>query len=118
MVPEAWVKRWVDYSAKYGMGYGLSNQAMGVYFNDSTKIIMDPNGHHVQYMERRQGERQDTTTSFTLDEYPPELKKKVTLLTHFKTYLENDSKCENTEQGGGQHGYPTPTTTSKTKLLD
>lgn len=57
IVPEAWVKKWVDYSAKYGMGYALSNQAMGVYFNDSTKIILDPNGHHIDYMERRQGDK-------------------------------------------------------------
>ena len=39
---EIWVKKWVDYSGKYGLGYLLSNGATGVYFNDSTKIILDP----------------------------------------------------------------------------
>ena len=44
--PEVWVKKWVDYSTKYGLGYLLSNGATGVFFNDSTKIILDPKGHH------------------------------------------------------------------------
>lgn len=44
MGPSCWVKKWVDYSSKYGLGYLLSNLATGVFFNDSTKIIIDPNG--------------------------------------------------------------------------
>ena len=39
-----WVKKWVDYSSKYGLGYILSNGAAGVFFNDSTKIILDVAG--------------------------------------------------------------------------
>lgn len=38
---EIWIKKWVDYSNKYGVGYLLSNGCNGVFFNDSTKIIMD-----------------------------------------------------------------------------
>lgn len=33
------VKKWIDYSSKYGIGYVLSNNIIGVYFNDSTKIL-------------------------------------------------------------------------------
>ena len=36
--PSVWVTRWVDYSSKYGMGYVLSNGAVGVLFNDATKV--------------------------------------------------------------------------------
>lgn len=36
------VKKWVDYSSKYGLGYLLTNGSSGVYFNDSTKMIVDP----------------------------------------------------------------------------
>jgi len=39
---EVWVKKWVDYSTKYGLGYYLSNEVTGVFFNDSTKIILIP----------------------------------------------------------------------------
>jgi len=35
------VKRWVDYSSKYGLGYLLSNGCIGVFFNDSTKILLE-----------------------------------------------------------------------------
>lgn len=39
---EIYVKKWVDYSTKYGLGYSLSNGSAGVFFNDNTKIILDP----------------------------------------------------------------------------
>ena len=70
---EVWVKKWVDYSTKYGLGYYLSNEATGVFFNDSTKIVLDPNGHHLDYMERRSSDRQDVGVEHTLTEYPKEL---------------------------------------------
>lgn len=41
---EIHVKKWVDYSTKYGLGYLLSDGSTGVYFNDSTKIIADFKG--------------------------------------------------------------------------
>ena len=49
---EVWVKKWVDYSSKYGLGYYFSNDAIGVYFNDQSKMIIDPNGYHFDYFER------------------------------------------------------------------
>ena len=33
-------KKWIDYTSKYGLGYILSNGAVGVFFNDATKIIL------------------------------------------------------------------------------
>ena len=36
---EVWITKWVDYSNKYGLGYLLNNGYIGVYFNDTTKII-------------------------------------------------------------------------------
>lgn len=77
---EVWVKKWVDYSSKYGLGYCLSNEATGVFFNDSTKICLDPNGHHFDYMERRSADRQDVGKEYTLSDFPRDLQKKVTLL--------------------------------------
>ena len=47
----------MDYSSKYGLGYLLSNNAAGVFFNDSTKIILDPKGYHFDYMERRTADK-------------------------------------------------------------
>jgi polo-like kinase 1 len=46
MSSELHVKKWVDYSTKYGLGYLLSDGSTGVYFNDSTKIILDAKGEY------------------------------------------------------------------------
>lgn len=86
------MKKWVDYSSKYGLGYLLSNGCTGVFFNDSTKIILDLNGHHFDYIERRSSDKQDIATTFTLTDYVKDLHKKVTLLQHFRSYLEGSEK--------------------------
>ena len=44
------ISKFVDFSSKYGLGYKLSNGAYGVHFNDSTKIALDPNLFHFDYM--------------------------------------------------------------------
>jgi polo-like kinase 1 len=91
---EVWVKKWVDYSSKYGLGYLLSNGGTGVFFNDSSKIILSAQGHLFNYMERRSSDRQDLVSSHSLSEFPKELQKKVTLLQHFRSYLEGDIRQE------------------------
>ena len=81
--PSCWVKKWVDYSSKYGLGYLLSNGSTGVFFNDSTKIVIDSNGHTFYYYERKavsNTEKQDVMQTHNLTDYPKELQKKVTLL--------------------------------------
>lgn len=42
--PIFWVSRWVDYSDKYGLGYQLCDNSVGVLFNDNTKVILDAAG--------------------------------------------------------------------------
>ena len=48
-VPMAWVSKWVDYSDKYGFGYQLiSDDAIGVIFNDLTKRLLLVDGKCVR----------------------------------------------------------------------
>lgn len=89
-LPELWVTKWVDYSSKYGVGYILSDESIGVYFNDSTKIILCPEGDRFDYITRRTQEKAEIRTSHTFEEYPDDLKKKVTLLRHFRNYMLTD----------------------------
>ncbi len=96
---EVWVKKWVDYSSKYGLGYHLSNQSVGVFFNDATKIVLDPNSFHFDYIERRTSDRQDVGKEYTIVDYPTTLQKKVTLLQHFRSYLEGSAKPKPNEKG-------------------
>jgi polo-like kinase 1 len=50
------------------------------------------NNSHFDYIERRPSDRQDVISNHTLTDYPKELQKKVTLLQHFRSYLEGDTK--------------------------
>ena len=106
--PDTWVKKWVDYSSKYGLGYLLSNGYSGVFFNDSSKIILNPNTNIFFYIERRATDKQEVIVSHNINNYPSELKKKVTLLQHFKNYLEgensNSNNNDNSEKEGPKEG--------------
>lgn len=68
-----------------------------MFFNDSTKIVLDPGGHHFDYYERRASDKKDVGKSHTLSDYSKELQKKVTLLQHFRSYLEGSEKPEKKE---------------------
>lgn len=50
------VLEYVDYSSKYGVGYLLSDNSFGVFFNDSTKILYDPEEKLFHYLDRKQGD--------------------------------------------------------------
>ena len=87
------VKKWIDYSSKYGLGYILSDGHIGVYFNDSTKIIYRPNGANFIYIERNSQEKTEIITPHTFkEEFTKDLNKKVILLQHFKAYLLEENK--------------------------
>jgi hypothetical protein len=101
LAPQLWVTKWVDYTSKYGLGYLLNDGSSGVYFNDSSKIILAVNGDNFEYMERtsrRNGMRapDPTRATHTLETYPTDLQKKVTLLKHFRNYLVDQQLKSNT----------------------
>ena len=77
---------------KYGLGYILSNGHVGVYFNDSSKIIYKPNGMNFIYIERK-GDRTENISAHDFNEnLNRDLNKKVILLNHFKSYLLEEAK--------------------------
>uniref|UniRef100_A0A914HF39 Serine/threonine-protein kinase PLK n=1 Tax=Globodera rostochiensis TaxID=31243 RepID=A0A914HF39_GLORO len=80
--PIFWVSRWVDYSDKYGLGYQLCDNSVGVLFNDNTKVILDAAGNQLQYTERN-----NTEHFYAADKYPQALEKKITLLKFFRSYM-------------------------------
>uniref|UniRef100_A0A8D0XVM6 Serine/threonine-protein kinase PLK n=1 Tax=Sus scrofa TaxID=9823 RepID=A0A8D0XVM6_PIG len=81
-IPIFWVSKWVDYSDKYGLGYQLCDNSVGVLFNDSTRLILYNDGDSLQYIER------DGTESYlTVSSHPNSLIKKITLLKYFRNYM-------------------------------
>lgn len=110
-MPELYVVKWVDYSSKYGVGYILSDGSIGVYFNDSTKIITDSaDSSRFDYITRRTQERPEQRSTHGFSDYPDELKKKVTLLRHFKNYMLTDAAALEKKDGAtvGESSLPPP----------
>ncbi|XP_064602321.1 serine/threonine-protein kinase PLK1-like [Liolophura sinensis] len=81
-MPIYWVSKWVDYSDKYGLGYQLCDNSVGVLFNDSSRLILLANGENIQYIERN-----GTEYFYTLKSYSEPLMKKITLLKYFRSYM-------------------------------
>jgi len=84
---EIFIRKWVE-SEKFGLGYILSNENVGVYFNDNTKIIYKPNGRNFVYIER-----DDRMLLYLFkQELSKDLNKKVLILKNFKGYLFEETK--------------------------
>ncbi|KTF76072.1 hypothetical protein cypCar_00027029 [Cyprinus carpio] len=71
-IPVFWISKWVDYSDKYGLGYQLCDNSVGVLFNDSTRLIMYADGDSLQYIDRNSLE-----SYLSVRSYPSSLSKKV-----------------------------------------
>ena len=98
---EIFLRKWVEVE-KYGLGYILSNENVGVYFNDNTKIIYKPNGRNFIYI----GNDEKIYNYLFSQELTKDLSKKITLLKNFKGYLfeeTKDTKELNIYEGINEH---------------
>ena len=95
--PRIWIKKWVDYSSKYGIGYMLSNGCAGVHFNDFTKIVADQNGSTFQYLSKSDKGAEDELIEYDTTNYPSDMQKKFTLLMHFRKHLTLEEKVDDVE---------------------
>lgn len=82
VVPFVWISKWVDYTDKYGVGYQLCDNSIGVLFNDLTHMILLADGKTLQYINRNNEEQYCTR-----GDHPKDLNKKITLLNYFNTYM-------------------------------
>ncbi|XP_040566312.1 serine/threonine-protein kinase PLK1 [Lepeophtheirus salmonis] len=80
--PMVLVSKWVDYSDKYGFGYSLSDDSIGVVFNDLTKLLLLSNGSNIHYIDYGGVEHY-----YTIQEFPSAVEKKVKLLNYFRAYM-------------------------------
>lgn len=49
---EPFIRQYVEYIDKYGIGYILTNDSCGVYFNDHSKLVLHPDNLHLDYFEK------------------------------------------------------------------
>ncbi|XP_018045529.1 PREDICTED: serine/threonine-protein kinase polo [Atta colombica] len=80
--PVIWISKWVDYSDKYGFGYQLSDDSVGVMYNDGTRLIMMANGYNIHYINREGDE-----LYYTVKDCPINLEKKMKLMNFFMKYM-------------------------------
>ncbi|XP_011301223.1 serine/threonine-protein kinase polo [Fopius arisanus] len=80
--PILWVSKWVDYSDKYGFGYQLCDDGVGVMYNDGTRLIMLANKFNIHYINREGSE-----VYYTVKDYPQTLEKKMKLMNFFLQYM-------------------------------
>ncbi|RWS29690.1 serine/threonine-protein kinase PLK1-like protein, partial [Leptotrombidium deliense] len=80
--PIFWISKWVDYTDRYGIGYQLCDNSIGILFNDVTRISLLADGHNLQYIEKN-----NTEHFHTIENHPQNLFKKVTLLKYFRNYM-------------------------------
>ncbi|CAH1245629.1 PLK2 [Branchiostoma lanceolatum] len=81
-----WVPKWVDYSNRYGFGYQLSDNSVGLLLNDASLITLCPDKRTMQYYPAQSGGR---IAIFTAASAPAHLKTALTLLDYFSRYMED-----------------------------
>lgn len=74
--PPIWINKVYDYSDFYGFSYQLRDGTIGLLFNDSTKIIVLPNGLDMRYINSHR-----EVEYMTIRNYPAKLHKKMKVLT-------------------------------------
>jgi serine/threonine protein kinase len=89
--PRVFITSWIDYTHKYGTAYQLADGSAGVYFNDSSTMILAPNKTRLDYISNKKNARGQllrSNYSFT-DNFDDkrDLKSKLYLLKHFQEYM-------------------------------
>lgn len=80
-----YVKKWVNFSEKFGIGYILNNGTIGIYFTDRTKIVLSNFGITFHYIFSK--DAKSVVEMHNIINYPTELEKKVKILEFFITHL-------------------------------
>lgn len=84
-MPFFWISKWVDYTDKYGIGYQMCDNSIGVLFNDSTKLILMSDATNLHYVDDEGSEQY-----YKVNETPDHLAKKVTLFHYFRSYMNSN----------------------------
>ncbi|KAF7652963.1 hypothetical protein LDENG_00088870 [Lucifuga dentata] len=88
-----WVTKWVDYSNKYGFGYQLSNQSIGVLFNEGTHLSLCEQRKTVHYCLTN-----NKHFTFPANSLPEQLRSQKQIVHLMANYME-----ENLMEGGDLH---------------
>ncbi|XP_018018894.1 serine/threonine-protein kinase PLK1 [Hyalella azteca] len=79
------ISKWIDYSNKYGFGYQLSDNSVGVFFNDLTRINISGDKCRVEYHDCS-----GRLTAVAASACPAWLQERYQLLRYFATYMDEN----------------------------
>lgn len=85
--PKVFVVSWLDYCAKYGMGFAMSDGTVSVHFNDSSSLVLAPAKMYFDHITPDGDKVHEHRRSYAADTYPSDLKTKVYLLHQFENYM-------------------------------
>ncbi|XP_077580434.1 serine/threonine-protein kinase PLK3 [Stigmatopora nigra] len=80
-----WVTKWVDYSNKYGFGYQLSDQSIGVLFNEGTHLSLCDQRTTVHYCLTN-----NKHFSFPASSLPEQLRSQKQIVELMANYMEQN----------------------------
>lgn len=84
--PKVFISSWVDYTQKYGTAWSLTDGSAGLYFNDSTTMVMSPDKTHCDYIANRSGNVY-SRRHYLIKSPPAELNRKAYLVEYFDKYM-------------------------------
>ena len=91
---------------KYGLGYQLSNNNFGVYFNDTTKIIYDWRKDTYHYIGNNEETKSFRENEIEEIKEPKDLNKKCKILKTFREILTRDKNATSTiSRNENNHDY-------------
>ena len=90
-----YVKKWVNFSEKFGLGYTLNDGSLGILFIDRTKIVLSNFGITFHYFSTEDG--RSCVEMHNIINYPPGLEKKVKILEFFIAHLKSKGHPQNFE---------------------
>jgi serine/threonine protein kinase len=85
-----YLKKWVNFSDKFGVGGIFSNGIICICFNDKSKIVLSNFGISFHYITNQLPPDVSPPT-FNVLQYPKELEKKVKLLDYFIKFLRQNA---------------------------
>ncbi|XP_064476378.1 serine/threonine-protein kinase PLK1-like [Ornithodoros turicata] len=79
------VTKWIDYSNKYGFGFQLSDNSVGVQFNDTSRLNLSPDKSRVEYHDAA-----GKMSVYDPLSIPGLLEEKFDLLKYFAQYMDEN----------------------------
>lgn len=86
--PFDYLVKWMDFSAKHGIGYLVSNGAVGFYYNDGTSLVLSASRQRGHYFQPDESNKQQLIReSFSTATPSASIRSKLEIMQKFEGFL-------------------------------